>query len=220
MYNYGPTLRLSISDIRVMGVLQRIALCYLFVSLMALYTKPKSQAVAVAGILVFYWAVMRLVPVPGYGAGIWTEQGNLARYIDDLLLPGSLFHGTWDPEGLLSTLPAFATCLLGALAGYWLKVTKWRDRVLSNNDRALYLFLGGMVLAILGILADPFFPINKNLWTSSYVLLTGGLSAILLAAFYWVVDLKGYRAAAFLALSQKSFHTHLKCYFNRQPDWV
>ncbi|MGE5422045.1 MAG: acyltransferase family protein [Ignavibacteriales bacterium] len=197
IYNYSPTVMPSIGATRIMGVLQRIALCYLFVSLMVLYTRPRSQAAAVVGILVFYWAIMRFVPVPGYGAGVWTEQGNLAGYIDNLLLPGRLYHGTWDPEGLLSTIPAFATCLLGVLSGHWLRVTEWYRGRLNSNDHALYLFLGGSMLVIFGILADAFFPINKNLWTSSYVLLTGGLSAMLLAAFYWIVDIRGHQAPAF-----------------------
>lgn len=198
IYNYTPTVMPSLAATRVMGVLQRIALCYLFVSLIVLYTRPRFQGAAVVGILVFYWAIMRFVPVPGYGPGVWTEQGNLAAYIDNLLLPGRLYHGTWDPEGLLSTLPAFATCLLGVLSGHWLMATEWyRGKTFNAHGHALYLFLGGVVLVLLGILTDQFFPINKNLWTSSYVLLTGGLSAILLAIFYWVVDILRYQAPVF-----------------------
>jgi predicted acyltransferase len=183
--------------IRVMGVLQRIALCYFFSSLLVIYTKARTQAVTVVGILIGYWAIMRFVPVPGYGAGIWTMEHNLPRYIDNLLLPGRLFHGSWDPEGILTTLPAIATCLLGVLTGHWLRVTEWYRRTLEPRKRALYLFLAGFVLVILGLLVNPFFPINKNLWTSSFVLLTGGLSAMLMSAAYWLIDIRGHRIHAF-----------------------
>lgn len=168
----GPLL----DSIRLMGVLQRIAICYLIASLLVLYTGPGAQAAAAIGILVGYWAMMRFIPVPGYGAGVWTEQGNLAHYVDQLLMPGRLFYGSWDPEGLLSTIPAVATCLLGVLTGHWLNAGSWpAQRLLSNRQRALYLFLAGTALAVAGILLNPFFPINKKIWTSSFVLLTGGL---------------------------------------------
>ncbi|MGE5416610.1 MAG: acyltransferase family protein [Acidobacteriota bacterium] len=184
--------------IRIMGVLQRIAICYFFASILILYTKPKVQAFAVASILIGYWAIMRFVPVPGHGAGIWTEQQNLARYIDNLWLPGRLFYGGWDPEGLLTTIPAIATCLLGVLSGYWLMSADWlAGKTLDEKRRAAYLYLAGLTLVILGIIIDPFFPINKNLWTSSFVLLTGGLSAILLAMSYWLIDIEGFRLQAF-----------------------
>jgi predicted acyltransferase len=180
-----------------MGVLQRIALCYLFSSLFVIYTKARTQAAAIAGILIGYWAIMMFVPIPGYGAGMWTMEHNLPRYIDNLLLPGRLFHGSWDPEGILTTLPAIATCLLGVLTGHWLRVTKWYGSSLDAGKRAFYLFLAGLVLVILGLLVNPFFPINKNLWTSSFVLLTGGLSAMLMSAAYWLIDIKGHRIHAF-----------------------
>lgn len=184
--------------IRVMGVLQRISICYFIGSMLVLYTRPRTQALTAAGILIGYWAIMRFIPVPGYGAGIWTEQHNLPRYIDNLLLPGRLFYGSWDPEGLLTTIPAVATCLLGVLAGHWLKTVEWgRFRIKDANQRAIYLFLAGLVLAVLGALLNPLFPINKNLWTSSFVLLTGGLSAMLLAAGYWAIDIRGHRLRAF-----------------------
>lgn len=187
-----------LANIRVMGVLQRSALCYFSASMLVLYTRPRTQAATVAGILVGYWVIMRFVPVPGYGAGIWTEQGNLARYIDSLLLPGRMFFGSWDPEGLLSTIPAVATCLLGVLTGHWLRPTDWRHGLaLDAKQRALYLFLAGLALAVLGLLISPAFPINKKLWTSSFVLLTGGLSVMLLAALHWVIDIRGHRRWAF-----------------------
>lgn len=195
---YDQISTLSLAHIRIMGVLQRISLCYLFASMIVVYTRPRTQVATIIGILVGYWAIMRFIPVPGYGAGVWTIQGNLARYIDNLLLPGRLFFGSWDPEGLLTTIPAFATCLLGVLSGRWLKTTRWfQGRTLNTGQRTLYLFLGGCVLVILGLLINPIFPINKNLWTSSFVLLSGGLSSMLLASFYWIIDIRGHRIPAF-----------------------
>lgn len=195
---YDQISTLSLAHIRIMGVLQRISLCYLFSSMLVLYTRPRTQFFTVVGILVGYWAIMKFVPVPGYGAGIWTEQGNLPRYIDSLLLPGRRFYGDWDPEGLLTTIPAFASCLLGVLAGRWLKAGKWfQGRSLDTKQCLLYLFLAGAVLTIAGLLINPFFPINKNLWTSSYVLFAGGLSCMLLAGFYWLIDMRGHRIPAF-----------------------
>lgn len=185
-----------LANIRIMGVLQRSALCYLAASLLVIYTKPRTQALTVVGILAAYWAAMRFIPVPGYGPGYWSAQGSLVRYVDNLLLPGKLDYGNWDSEGLLSTIPAIASCLLGALSGCWLWTAKFFPS-LKENRRTLYLFLAGVVLVALGFAVNPFFPINKKLWTSSYVLLTGGLSAMFLAAFYWIIDLKGYRRWAF-----------------------
>lgn len=166
--------------------------------MLVLFTKPRAQAATVAVILFGYWLIMRYVPVPGYGAGIWTEEGNLERYIDSLLLPGRLYFGSWDPEGLLSTIPAVATCLLGVLTGHWLRTTRGHHgQARDAKQCAQYLFLGGMALTISGLLISPVFPINKMLWTSSFVLLTGGISAMLLAAFYWIIDIQGYRRWAF-----------------------
>lgn len=216
----------SLANIRIMGVLQRISLCYLFSSLLVIYTRPRSQAAIILGILAGYWAIMKYVPVPGYGAGIWTETGNLPRYIDNLLLPGRLFYGSWDPEGLLTTVPALATCLLGVLSGYWLKIsTFFQGRSLNTIQRMLYLFLGGIVLVSLGLLINPFFPINKNLWTSSFVLLTGGLSCMLLASFYWLIDVRGYRIPAFpfMVIGMNSIFIYFAVRFipfNRIAAWL
>jgi predicted acyltransferase len=198
VYNNGAAHLPTLANMRYMGVLQRSALCYFFASMLVLFTKPRTQAATVVGILVGYWAIMQFIPVPGYGAGVWTEQANLARYVDNLLLPGRLFYGSWDPEGLISTIPAIATCLLGALSGHWLRISEWHHKqVLNANQRMLYLFLAGLALVLLGLLFNHVFPINKNLWTSSYVLLSGGLSAMLLSAFHWVIDIRGHQRWAF-----------------------
>ena len=143
-------------------------------------------------LLVGYWALLTFVPVPGYGAGHLGKNDNLGAYIDRTLMGGHLWSEskTWDPEGLLSTLPAIATLLIGILAGEWLRSER------EGGRKALGLVVAGIPLLLAGRLLHPYFPINKNLWTSTYVLFTGGFAMLLLAACYWVVDLRGWRGWA------------------------
>ena len=193
------------STIRIMGVLQRIALCYLAGGLLYLATfkgDPARKRRVVAGgnisaisavavvLLVVYWALMMFVPVPGYGAGHLGKDDSLAAYIDRAVLGGHLWSEskTWDPEGILSTIPAIATLLIGILAGEWLR----SDR--EARRKAVGLAVTGVVLLIAGRLLHPYFPINKNLWTSSFVLFTGGFALLALALGYWVIDVRGARA--------------------------
>jgi predicted acyltransferase len=195
----------DLHSIRIMGVLQRIALCYLAAGMLYLATCRRNRAadgkigVTVAAamvLLVGYWALMTFVPVPGYRAGLLGKDDNLGAYIDRTLLGGHLWpeSKTWDPEGLLSTLPAIATVLIGVLAGEWLRSESKAAR------KALGLVIVGVALMLAGELLHPYFPINKNLWTSTYVLFTSGFGMLLLALCYWVVDLRGWRkwAAPFL----------------------
>ncbi len=176
------------SDIRFVGVLQRIALCYLFTSLLFLNFRPRGLVVALVALLGGYWALMTFVPVPGIGAGSYAPDANLANWIDAHYLPGRLLNGTRDPEGLLSTLPAIASCLLGVFAGLVLK-----DERLSPQQMSVWLIGGGLVLLAAGYLWSLQFPLIKALWTSSYVLVTGGYSAVLLGVLHQVVDVWGYR---------------------------
>lgn len=226
VYNEGFGQAPLLVNIRVMGVLQRIALCYFFAAMLVLYTKPRTQVAVAASILVGYWAVMKFVPVPGHGAGVWTVQGNLAGYLDRRLLPGRLFYGDWDPEGLLTTVPAVATCLLGVLSGHWLRSSeKVGSRTLTAEQRAKYLFLGGLVTSVVGLLVSPAFPLNKNLWTSSFVLVTGGLGIMALAALHWVIDLQGHRRWAFplVAIGMNSMFIYLAVRFvpfGRVAEWL
>jgi predicted acyltransferase len=194
----------DLHTIRILGVLQRIALCYLAAGLLYLATCRRGSAadgkVGVRGkvgvtaavvvvLLVGYWALMTFVPVPGYGAGHLGKDDNLGAYIDRALMDGHLWSEskTWDPEGLLSTLPAIATTLLGVLAGDWLRSER------KSACKALGLVIAGVALMLVGQLLHPYFPINKNLWTSTYVLFTGGFGMLLLTLCYWVVDLRGWR---------------------------
>jgi predicted acyltransferase len=186
LINGFPTFNLA--TFRVMGVLQRIALCYLFASLVFLFLKPKWRIVLTIAIPLAYWMLMTFVPVPGYGPGVLTENGSLAGYVDRLLLNGHLYTSTWDPEGLLSTLPAVATALIGVLAGQHLMSNRK-----PKTKTADLLFFGSVSLTI-GSLWDFSFPINKNLWTSSYVAFTGGIALILLATCFFIINAKGYTA--------------------------
>ncbi len=175
----------GLAPMRVMGVLQRIALCYFFASVIFLFLKPKWRVILTVAIPIVYWLLMALVPVPGYGAGVLTPEGNLAAYVDRTLLNGYLYTSTWDPEGLLSTLSAIATALMGVLAGMYLKSYR-QPRV-----KALNLFYFGVLSLCIGLIWSFWFPINKNLWTSSYVAVTGGIALVLLAACFYVNDVKG-----------------------------
>ena len=184
-------LRFDWSQMRWPGVLQRIGLCYFFAAILVIHTKWRTQAIVVAAVLLLYWAVTMLVPVPGHGAGVLTPEGCLSSYIDQQLIPGKLYYGYGDNEGILSTLPAICTALLGVLAGHWLR---------SNRDgsrKAAGLAVAGLMCVIAGLVWGAVFPIIKIIWTSSFVLFAGGWSLLLLALFYWVIDVKGYRRWSF-----------------------
>jgi predicted acyltransferase len=195
VFYYGG-LSNSFDQIRFVGVLQRIAFCYFFGGLIYLNTRPRGQAIWLAGLLLGYWAMLALIPVPGHGAGVFTPEGNFTGYVDRLLLPGKAWFDSkgwgWDPEGLLSTLPAIGTCLIGVLAGQLLV-----SATPSPARKALYLLAAGAVVAPLGYLWGHWFPIIKNIWTSSFVLTAGGYSLLLLGLFYLVIDVWKLRAWAF-----------------------
>ncbi|MGB9297865.1 MAG: hypothetical protein WCB52_16855 [Pseudolabrys sp.] len=179
------------SDIRFVGILQRIAICYLFASLLFLNLNRRGLVVALAALLGGYWALMTFVPVPGIGAGSFGPDANLANWIDAHYLPGRLWDKSRDPEGLLSTLPAIATCLLGVLAGLLLK-----DERLTSTQKSLWLIGAGTVMVLAGYLWGLQFPVIKAIWTSSFVLVAGGYSAILLGVMHQIIDVWGWRAWA------------------------
>jgi predicted acyltransferase len=174
------------ADVRLFGVLQRIAVCYLFAALIFLNFNLRGVLAALVGLLVGYWALMTFVPVPGVGAGSFAPDANLANWIDYHYLPGRLWDVTRDPEGLLSTLPAIGTCLFGVCAGLLL-----RDARLSEQQKTLWLIAAGCALVAAGYLWALQFPIIKAIWTSSFVLVTAGYDAILLAAMHQLVDVWG-----------------------------
>lgn len=180
----------NLTGIRLMGVLQRIAICYLAVSLMFLYLKPKTIAYIAGGLLVGYWAMTMLIPVPGYGAGMIDQpESTLTGWVDRLLIPEPHIYreGPYDPEGILSTIPAIATTIMGLFAGIILMA---KDTALQKTAR---LMLWGFLLAAVGHVWDWFFPINKAIWSSSYAIFTAGLAMQCFGASYWLIDVKEYR---------------------------
>jgi predicted acyltransferase len=174
--------------IRLLGVLQRLALCYLFAGLIFCTFRLRGMIVCGAALLIGYWALMTFVPVPGAGAGNFEEGKNLANYIDRKYLPLFKWDGDHDPEGLLSTLPAIANCLLGVFAGLLL-----RNTGLGAQKKVSYLLVGGVASVLLGFLWGWQFPVVKKIWTSSYVLVAAGYSSIFLAVFYQVIEVWNMR---------------------------
>ncbi|HUL55205.1 MAG TPA: DUF5009 domain-containing protein [Opitutaceae bacterium] len=182
LFYYGG-LATPLVQIRLLGVLQRLALCYFLASLLFIYLRPRNLAVVCAGLLVGYWALLTFVPVPGFGAGDFAEGHNLTNWLDQHFLPGRKWDGDHDPEGLLSTLPAVSSCLLGVFAGLLL-----RDATRTEKQKAALLGGAGVALVLLGHLWGLQFPVIKKIWTSSYVLVAGGWSLLLLAIFYGIID--------------------------------
>ncbi len=177
----------NLATIRIPGVLQRIAVCYFFASVIFLWTSIRIQALIAVALLVAYWLLMAWTPVPGYGAGDLGVDGNLAAFIDRTLLAGHIYKPNYDPEGIFSTIPAIATTLCGVLAGHWLRASR------TPLDKVRGMVVAGVVGVLVGWLWHGWFPINKPLWTSSYVVFTAGMALLLLALCYWLIDIKGYR---------------------------
>ena len=177
------------STVRIPGVLQRIAVCYLIAGVIFLYTSLRGQILWTASLLFVYCALMKLAPVPGFGAGILEKEGNFAQYIDQLVLSGHMWASskTWDPEGIVSTLPAIATVLFGILTGHLL-----RSR-LNPESKTAWLMVMGNCLIGGGLVWAWWLPINKPLWTSSYSLFMAGMAANVFGCCYWLIDIKGYR---------------------------
>ena len=174
----------DLSQLRYAGVLQRIAIVFLAVSLLFLHTRWKTQLITGGLILVAYWLAMVLIPTPGYDKAMLEPGINLAAWVDSQLLPGKMWQGTWDPEGILTTFPAIATGIMGMLTG------KLILSEMGEEQKVIWMFFLGTIAAIAGYVWSWFFPLNKNLWTSSYVLVTGGLAMILLAASLFRVDMQ------------------------------
>ncbi|HEY5885841.1 MAG TPA: DUF5009 domain-containing protein [Pyrinomonadaceae bacterium] len=176
----------NLSTIRIPGVLQRIAVCYLFASIIFLNTKVRAQIIIVVALTVLYWLLMTKLHVPGFANGDLSKEGSLASFIDRTIFGPHIWRQgkVYDPEGLLSTIPAIATTLIGVLAGEWLRSAR------SAHEKAPGLFAAGVVCMVIGWTWNPFFPINKSLWTSSYVFFSGGLGLLFLALCYWSIDIK------------------------------
>ncbi|WKL50276.1 DUF5009 domain-containing protein [Flavobacterium pectinovorum] len=175
--------------VRLPGVLQRIAIVYFVVSLLYLKTSQKTQIITGAVLLLGYWALMTLIPVPGFGAANLEKGTNLAAWLDSVLLKGHMYRGTvtWDPEGILSTIPSIVNGIIGLLIGQILM------REISKTQKATKIAIAGIALIIAGLLWNIVFPINKSIWTSSYVLYTTGLATTFLSILYYVIDIADYK---------------------------
>ncbi|MBI1931360.1 MAG: DUF5009 domain-containing protein [Ignavibacteriales bacterium] len=175
----------NFESIRIPGVLQRIAVVYLITSLLFLKTKLNTQIFLTVFFLVFYWFLMTFIPVPGIGPANYNVETNLAAWLDSKILMDHMWSVTmtWDPEGILSTIPAISTSLIGVLAGHWLKNT-------DKQKVTIGLFVASSILMFLGYVWNGWFPMNKSIWTSSYVLYVGGLALNFLAICYWLIDVK------------------------------
>jgi predicted acyltransferase len=188
-----------IAEIRFPSVLGRIGIAYMFANIIYLYSSEIAQMIWFWALLIGYWLLLKFTSAPGFHPGDLTPQGNLASYIDRTILPGHLYVSfpntainMHDPEGLFSTIPAISTGILGILAGLTLKKTS-----LTPEQKTIRLALVGIVFLLLAQLWNLDFPINKNLWTSSFVLNVGGISLLLMALFYYVIDVRGYKKWAF-----------------------
>jgi predicted acyltransferase len=176
----------DLSTLRIPGVLQRIAVVYLISAILFLKTNYKAQVYIGAALLIIYAILMTLVPVPGVGYANLEPTTNLAAWLDRTILGDHLWSGTkvWDPEGILSTIPAVGTCIMGMITGWWLRQDK------DKTTKTVWLFVLGSVCMTLGYVWDGWFPINKGIWTSSYVLYTGGLALLFLGFCYWFIDVR------------------------------
>lgn len=178
--------------LRIYGVLQRIAICYVITAILELWTDWRAQLAVAFSCLAGYWLLMRFVPVPGFGLPthdipLLDPDRNIVAWLDRKLLMGHLYEGTRDPEGVLSTIPAIASCVAGLLTGKWLRTAR------SAQTKAIGMAIIGILAVIAGQTCHLWFPINKKLWTSSFVLLTSGLALIFLALLYWLADIKQFR---------------------------
>ena len=185
--NIFPTFHLS--AIRIPGVLQRIALCYFFASLIVLKAGLRGRILWLIGLLASYWLMMRFIPVPGIGAGVLEPGKNFAAWIDSLFLSGhmwSYYDGAWDPEGIVSTIPAIATTLFGVLTGQWLSSS------LPERRKVAGMVCAGLVLLIAGYILDRWLPINKSIWTSTFSIFMAGIALVFLAFFHWSIDIADF----------------------------
>lgn len=181
----------ALEVVRIPGVLQRIAVVFFISAFLFLKLSPKKVLLVGASLLIIYWIIMTFIPVPGIGPANLGKETNMGAWLDrTLLTEAHLWKSvkTWDPEGILSTVPAISTCLFGILVGVYLKRTD-----VDSPTKVAWLCFYGFVTFIIGMAWALEFPLNKSLWTSSFVLYTGGLATLVLALIYWIIDYKGYR---------------------------
>lgn len=191
---YNGLLQFDFANLRCASVLARIGLGWMFAALMFVHFRTSVRAWIAGAILAGYWVWMAFIPVPGAEAGPFTLEGNWVGYVDRLLLPGRLHQGFFDPEGLLSTLPGIVTAMLGMFTGEFIKLQK---EGLTDKRKVLGLVVAGGVLLGIGWLWSLSFPVNKKLWSSSFVCVVGAYSVWMFALFYYIVDVLGWRRWTF-----------------------
>ena len=190
--NASPIYGLDLHTWRLYGVTQRIALCYLVAAILVLWSNWRWQVLALIACLVGYWAMLRFMPVPELGVPgrdipFMDPERSIVAWLDRHIFPGRLYNTVRDPEGLLSTIPAIGTTLIGMLTGHWLRTQA------SQTTKAIRMAGCGLLLLVAGLSWNYRFPINKNLWTSSFVLFSGGAALMTLALFYWIVEIRNWR---------------------------
>lgn len=200
-WNFAENKWIDFSTLRLVGVLPRIGVVYIITSLIFLKANLKTQAVIGVFLLLGYWAVMTLIPVPGYGSPnldvpVLTNPAtgeifapNLAGWLDQMILGNHMWKVSklWDPEGILSTIPAIATCLSGVMLGHWLRTKN------DSSTKTAWIFVFGNFAILIGVVWDMWFPMNKSIWTSSYVMFTSGMALLFFGMCYWLIDAKGIR---------------------------
>ena len=191
IYNNGLQI-LPLSEMRFGSVLGRIGLAYMFANIIYIFTKQRGQIVWFCLLLIGYWLLLEFTSAPGFAMGDLSMQGNFTSYFDRLFMPGKLYEAIHDPEGFLATIPAIGTALLGIFAGSLLK-----NNPMNQKRKVLFLLVAGIISLMIALAWNLVFPINKNLWTSSFVLCCGGISLILLAVFYYIIDVLGHKKWAF-----------------------
>jgi predicted acyltransferase len=172
-------------------VLGRIGICYFFASILVIHTNWRTQAYVILAILIAYWAAVKFIPVPGYGPGVLTPEGCLTTWLDQKLIPGKLGLGIYDRQGVLSTFTALASTLIGVLAGHWLRSKR------TENQKIIGFIGAGLITLAAGWIWGKFFFISRNIWTSSFVLYSAGWCLLLMALFYWIIDVRGYKKWTF-----------------------
>lgn len=178
----------DLSDIRIPGVLQRIAVCYVIVAILVLNTSMKWQAYVSIGLLIVYWLIILLVPVPGYGAGVLDHEGNLPGYIDSIVMNGHTWEKSgFDPQGILSTIPSISNVLFGALVGHWLMSKR------IELEKVVGLFVVGNLAIVASLVLEIWIPFNKKLGTPSFTIFIAGMALLFLGMCYWFIDIKGHK---------------------------
>jgi predicted acyltransferase len=199
----------DLAHLRIPGVLQRIAVVYGITALIFLKTNTRTQLYTAGALLIIYYLLMTVVPVPGFGPANLEPETNLGAWLDRLIFTENhLWQSskTWDPEGLLGTMPAISTCLIGVLTGTWLKKGSLK------NSRDLFKIVGtGVIMIVVALIWNIFFPINKSLWTSSFVLYAAGIAIIFLSVSYWVIDVKGHHkfVTPFIAFGRNAITAYI-----------